>query len=98
MLPLGAFAGDIGRFEAGNSNTKKVDSMMALEKNIEIGSFASLPAKTGLGSSSSFSVALVKGLYAFLGKRISAGDHVQGRQVHPLSLETIECVHRVRRS
>lgn len=47
---------------------------LGIEKNIEIGSFASLPAKTGLGSSSSFSVALVKGLYAFLGKRISAEE------------------------
>ena len=33
---------------------------------IEIGSFADLPAKTGLGSSSSFSVALMKGLNTHL--------------------------------
>jgi D-glycero-alpha-D-manno-heptose-7-phosphate kinase len=38
--------------------------------NIEIASFAPIPAGTGLGSSSSFSVALIKGLYAYLGKRL----------------------------
>ncbi len=41
-----------------------------INKNIEIASFASLPAKTGLGSSSSFSVALVKGLNAYQGKKV----------------------------
>ncbi len=45
---------------------------LGINKNIEIASFATLPAKTGLGSSSSFSVALVKGLNAFLGKKIGA--------------------------
>lgn len=43
---------------------------MGITKGIEFGSFASLPSKTGLGSSSSFSVALVKGLNAFQGKKI----------------------------
>jgi D-glycero-alpha-D-manno-heptose-7-phosphate kinase len=37
-----------------------------VHSGIEVGSFADLPAKTGLGSSSSFSVALVRGLYAYL--------------------------------
>src|SRR5581483_10359078 len=32
---------------------------LGINKNIEIASFATLPSKTGLGSSSSFSVALV---------------------------------------
>src|SRR3990167_5210835 len=41
-----------------------------IKKGIEIASFASLPAKTGLGSSSSFSVGLLKGLYAYLGKKL----------------------------
>jgi D-glycero-alpha-D-manno-heptose-7-phosphate kinase len=40
-----------------------------ITNNLEIGSFASLPAKTGLGSSSSFSVALLKGLYECVGKK-----------------------------
>jgi D-glycero-alpha-D-manno-heptose-7-phosphate kinase len=43
---------------------------MGIDKGIEIASFATLPAKTGLGSSSSFSVALMKGLHAFKGKKI----------------------------
>ena len=43
---------------------------LGIKKGIEIASFASLPAKTGLGSSSSFSVALLKGLHAFLGKKL----------------------------
>jgi D-glycero-alpha-D-manno-heptose-7-phosphate kinase len=46
---------------------------LGITKNIEIGSFASLPAKTGLGSSSAFSVALMKGLHAYKGRRLSAG-------------------------
>lgn len=41
-----------------------------LEKRIDIGSFADIPVKTGLGSSSSFTAALVKGLSEHVGKRI----------------------------
>ncbi|MDO8469644.1 MAG: GHMP kinase [bacterium] len=47
---------------------------MGIQKNIEIASFAHLPAKTGLGSSSSFSVALMKGLNAYVGKKIDKGE------------------------
>ncbi len=47
---------------------------MGIGKGIEIGSFASLPAKTGLGSSSSFSVALMKGLHAFKGNKLDKGE------------------------
>lgn len=47
---------------------------MGINKGIEIGSFASLPAETGLGSSSSFTVALVKGLNTFLGKKLDKRD------------------------
>lgn len=43
---------------------------LKIEKGLEIASFATLPAKTGLGSSSSFSVALLKALYAYLGKKL----------------------------
>lgn len=43
---------------------------MGIHKGLEIGSFGTLPAKTGLGSSSSFSVALVKGLNAYVGKKL----------------------------
>ncbi len=44
---------------------------LGINKNIEIASFATLPAKTGLGSSSSFSVALVKALNTFAGKKLN---------------------------
>lgn len=44
---------------------------LGIHRNIEIASFATLPAKTGLGSSSSFSVALMKGLYAYQGRTIT---------------------------
>lgn len=44
---------------------------LGVEEGIEIASFADLPAKTGLGSSSSFSVALMKALYATKGEKIS---------------------------
>ena len=47
---------------------------MGIERNIEVASFAPLPSKTGLGSSSSFSVALVKALHAYQGKKIGKGD------------------------
>jgi D-glycero-alpha-D-manno-heptose-7-phosphate kinase len=43
---------------------------LGIHNNIEIASFAPIPAKTGLGSSSSFSVALLKGLHAYVGKRL----------------------------
>lgn len=44
---------------------------MGINKGLEIASFADLPAKTGLGSSSSFSVAILKALSTYLGKPIS---------------------------
>jgi D-glycero-alpha-D-manno-heptose-7-phosphate kinase len=42
---------------------------LSILKGIEIGSYASIPSRTGLGSSSSFSVALMKALYSYLDKR-----------------------------
>src|SRR5436309_619366 len=47
---------------------------LGIDKGLEIASFASLPAKTGIGSSSSFSVALMKGLNAYLGRNIGAAE------------------------
>lgn len=44
---------------------------MNISSGIEIATFASLPSRTGLGSSSSFSVALMKGLSAYLGKKLT---------------------------
>jgi D-glycero-alpha-D-manno-heptose-7-phosphate kinase len=50
---------------------------MSIPKGIEIASFADLPAKTGLGSSSSFTVALMKSLFATKGKKISKEEAAQ---------------------
>jgi len=47
---------------------------LGIEKGLEIASFATLPSRTGLGSSSSFSVALLKGLHAYQDKKIDAHD------------------------
>lgn len=42
-----------------------------IEKGVEIASFADVPAGTGLGSSSSFTVGLLNALYAYRGKTLS---------------------------
>lgn len=42
-----------------------------IETGIEIASFADIPAGTGLGSSSSFTVGLLNALYAYKGKMVS---------------------------
>jgi D-glycero-alpha-D-manno-heptose-7-phosphate kinase len=47
---------------------------LEITRGVEIGSFATVPARTGLGSSASFSVALSKGLHAFLGNKIDQRD------------------------
>lgn len=44
---------------------------MGIKEGIEIATFASLPSRTGLGSSSSFSVALMKGLHAYKGEKLT---------------------------
>ncbi|MDP3794928.1 MAG: GHMP kinase [bacterium] len=43
---------------------------LGIHSNTEIGFFAHLPARTGLGSSSSLAVSLVKGLAAYQGRKI----------------------------
>lgn len=45
-----------------------------ITSGLELASFASLPAKTGLGSSSTFSVALMKALGAYQGKKMNKGE------------------------
>lgn len=41
---------------------------------IEIGSFADLPSRAGLGSSSSFAVTLLKGLHGYLNRKLSKDE------------------------
>jgi D-glycero-alpha-D-manno-heptose-7-phosphate kinase len=53
-----------------HSRIREVLLGLNISSNIEIASFAPIPAKTGLGSSSSFSVALIKGLHSYLGKKL----------------------------
>lgn len=58
-------------FQLRHTRVKAALSDLGIEKDIEIGSFADISAKAGLGSSSSFSVALLKGLNAFKGKNLN---------------------------
>ena len=46
-------------------------NLLNINDHIEIGSVADLPAKSGLGSSGSFTVGLLNALYAHVGKTIS---------------------------
>jgi len=45
---------------------------LGIERGVEIHIVSDLPARTGLGSSSSFTVGLLKALYAFKGQMVSA--------------------------
>jgi len=56
--------------ELKNTRIREALLDLGIESNIEIASFAPIPARTGLGSSSSFSTALMKGLSAYVGKRL----------------------------
>jgi len=47
---------------------------LGIDKNIEIASFADISSKSGLGSSSTFSVALLKALNSYLGNSLSKQD------------------------
>ncbi len=60
--------------ELKHTRLKAALNHLGIEKGIEISSFATMPSKTGLGSSSSFSVALMKGLNTYLGKKIDAHE------------------------
>jgi D-glycero-alpha-D-manno-heptose-7-phosphate kinase len=56
--------------ELKNTRIREALVDLGIEKNIEIASFAPIPARTGLGSSSSFSVALMQGLHAYVGRKL----------------------------
>lgn len=60
-------------------HTRFKESIIKIDipRGIEIASFADLPTKTGLGSSSSFSVALMKSLYLTKGKKLSKEEVAQ---------------------
>lgn len=54
-----------------NDRIRETILHFGIKDPMEIGSFAHLPVGIGLGGSSSFTVALVKGLSTYLGKRLS---------------------------
>lgn len=56
--------------ELKNDRIREIMLDLAIKDNMEIGVFSHLPVGTGLGASSSFTVALVKGFSAYLGKRL----------------------------
>ncbi len=60
--------------ELKNDRIRAALLSFGVENKIDIGSFSDVPVKTGLGSSSSFAVALTKGLSAYTGKRIDKED------------------------
>ena len=57
--------------ELKNDRIREGLLQFGIEKEIDIGCFSDVPVKAGLGSSSSFSVALIRGLSAHVGKRMS---------------------------
>ncbi|MEK7188177.1 MAG: GHMP kinase [Patescibacteria group bacterium] len=60
-----------------HSRIREALKHLGIKSGLEIASFANMPAKTGLGSSSSFSVALMKALHAFLGKKLDARESAE---------------------
>ncbi len=59
-----------------------------INKNIEISIFSQLPGQTGLGSSSSFSAALIKGLYGLRGKKIDR--HTTAEEASRLEIDLLK--------
>lgn len=60
--------------EIENNIARECLRFMKIEPPIYISAVADLPASTGLGSSSSFSVGLLNALHAYRGDRVSAGQ------------------------
>ena len=56
--------------ELKNDRIRAALLALGIHNNIEVGTFSHLPGNTGLGGSSSFSVALMKGLHTLLGNKI----------------------------
>lgn len=56
--------------ELKNDRMREALLTLGIESNIEIGTFSHMHVGTGLGGSSSFAVALMRGLYNCLGKKI----------------------------
>lgn len=59
-------------YDIRNNRVREALLTMGIHNNIEISVFSDFPGKTGLGSSSSFSVALMKGLRLLKGQNVDA--------------------------
>lgn len=57
-----------------NDRIREVMLKFGIEDNLEIGIFSHMPVGTGLGGSSAFTVALVKGLSTYAGKRLTKNE------------------------
>lgn len=60
--------------ELKNDRIREVMLNLKVKDYMEIGIFSTMPVGTGLGGSSSFTVALIKGLATYLGKRFEKGE------------------------
>jgi len=60
--------------ELKNDRIREALLHLGILSNIDVGTFSDVPVKTGLGSSSSFSVALVKALLISQGKKADRGE------------------------
>lgn len=69
---------NVGRVkDLKNDRIRETMLDLAIEDNMEIGIFSHLPVGTGLGGSSAFTVALIKGLSTYLGKRLDKEELVE---------------------
>lgn len=57
-----------------NDRIREAMLNVGVSDNMEIGIFSHMPAGTGLGGSSAFTVTLIKGLSTYLGKRLDKGE------------------------
>lgn len=60
-----------------NDRIREVMLKFGVEDNLEIGIFSHMPVGTGLGGSSAFTVALIKGLSTYAGKRLDKKEIAQ---------------------
>lgn len=73
--------------ELKNDRIRAALLSFGIENKIDVGAFSDVPVKTGLGSSSSFAVALIKGLSSYTGKRIDRQEVAEAAA--KLEIETL---------
>lgn len=60
--------------ELKNDRIREAMLSLGVKDKMEIGTFSDLPVGTGMGGSSSFTVALIRGLSTYMGKRLDRGE------------------------